>query len=392
MILILILLFTLFYLSGTLNVLLYLILGLISFSLTYLIKIKAQKNTWVDDRKEKDHYKNSTPTCGGLAIAGTFYLGASYLYWQGQLERQLYWALLPGVPLTFLGFLDDLYNLKQKFRLIIQISAVIGLLAILGGLQQLTLGVASYQNPIALNILALIGVTWVINLYNFQDGIDGYAASEAVFLATAGYLLIGGPLFLTLAFSSGGFLYWNWHKAKIYMGDTGSLFLGYTLATLAIYYQNQGISILNFVVLFTFFWCDSTFTLIRDLWNKENVMKRHKRFIFHKLVTAGWSHSKVVVTVMVLNCLLFSAIALVPSTSILFYLFLSSMGLFITFMILADYLERKQTKQELRSMLTSHDTYSHEKILRNQKKKEYIQSNISFLKKHRSSQEISTKL
>jgi len=82
-------------------------------------------------------------------------------------------------------------------------------------------------------------IIWFINLYNFLDGINGYAGSEAVFLAVAGFILFGGNHFLVLAMAVLGFLYWNWNKAKIFMGDVGSTLLGYNIAIFTIYYTNQ---------------------------------------------------------------------------------------------------------------------------------------------------------
>ena len=318
----------------------YLLIALISFALTYIIKSIAQKTSWVDNRKEKNSHKTPTPTCGGLAFATAWFIGVFYLYLNKKIEYELFLALLPGIPLVFLGFLDDLFNLKQRFRLLIQMAAVAYALWALGGLQQLELGIASYQNPYFLNILAFIGITWVINLYNFQDGIDGYAGTQAVFLGIAGFLVFKRPELLVLAFAVSGFLFWNWHKAKIFMGDTGSLFLGYTLAVLAIHYQNQGTSILNFVILFTAFWCDSTATLIRDLWNREDIMKRHKRFIFHKLVTAGWSHQKVVLSAIGFNLLMLGIVIFANSGPLLFRGFIAALLLFFAVMIIVDTLEK----------------------------------------------------
>ncbi len=301
---------------------------------------------WVDNRKEKSYHKQATPTCGGLAIAFSWFLGITYFFFQGNLEKDLYQALLLGIPLVFLGFLDDLYNLKQRFRLLVQMGAVASALYILGGLQQIDLGIAAYQNPYFLNTLAFVGITWVMNLYNFQDGIDGYAATEAIFLSLAGFFLFNDSLLLALACSVLGFVFWNWEKAKIFMGDTGSLFLGYTLSIFAIHYQNQGSSILVFVILFTAFWCDSTATLIRDLWNKEDIMKRHKRFVFHKLVSAGWSHQQVVLAAMGFNLVLFTLALASKRYNLLFQGFVTSLVLFFIVMKTVDSLQKKTLRQK----------------------------------------------
>ena len=97
-------------------------------------------------------------------------------------------------------------------------------------------------------------IVWFINLYNFLDGINGYAGSEAVFLSLAGFLLFGGGHFLVLALAVLGFLFWNYNKAKIFMGDVGSTLLGYNIAIFTLYYSNKESSNLwIWMILFSLF-------------------------------------------------------------------------------------------------------------------------------------------
>jgi len=149
-------------------------------------------------------------------------------------------------------------------------------------------------------------IVWFINLYNFLDGIDGYAGSEAIFLSIAAFMLFGGNHFLVLAVAVLGFLVWNWHKAKIFMGDVGSTLLGYNIAIFTLYYANQESS--NFwiwIILFGVFWLDATFTLFRRYLNGEKLSQAHKKHLYQKLTQMGWAHDRVVVFAILINLLLF---------------------------------------------------------------------------------------
>jgi len=128
-----------------------------------------------------------------------------------------------GIIISIVSFFDDIYELSPKVRLLAQSTvAVFGIIA-LGGLSSLDFGLFSIENQIFTNIIAFVAIIWFINLYNFLDGINGYAGSEIVFLSLSGFLLFGGDHFVVLAVATLGFLYWNYNKAKIFMGDVGSV-------------------------------------------------------------------------------------------------------------------------------------------------------------------------
>lgn len=299
----------------------YLILLIFSFLLTYFIKNYMIKKSLVASVNERSSHTVPTPHGGGIAIAITWFIGLFYLYFIGQIENNLFYALLFGAVISIVSFFDDIYELSPKLRLIIQAIVAIGGLYFLGGFETLTFGIFDIQNSIFTNIFAFFMIIWFINLYNFLDGINGYAGSEAVFLAVAGFILFGGNHFLVLAVAALGFLYWNWNKAKIFMGDVGSTLLGYNVAIFTIYYANQEPN--NFwiwIILFGVYWFDATLTLIRRKLNKERLSQAHKKHAYQRLIQAGWSHYKVTNYSIGLNALLFAIVYFISNIFVAFLL------------------------------------------------------------------------
>jgi Fuc2NAc and GlcNAc transferase len=297
----------------------YVVLFILSFALTYFIKNYAIKKSLVAEVNERSSHSVPTPHGGGIAIAITWFVGLFYLYLREDIESSLFYALMAGVVISVVSYLDDLYELSAKVRLLTQsIVALLGLY-FLGGLQSLDLFFFSIDNPILTNIFTFFMIVWFINLYNFLDGIDGYAGSEALFLAVAGFILFGGAHFLVLAAAVLGFLVWNWHRAKIFMGDVGSTLLGYTVAVFTIYYANQEASNLwVWIILFGVFWFDATLTLIRRKRNGEQLSQAHKKHAYQRLNQSDWAHDKVVLAAMGVNLVLFGLVYFLSNTFIAF--------------------------------------------------------------------------
>ena len=310
----------------------YLILFLISFLLTYFIKNYMIKKSLVAVVNERSSHTVPTPHGGGIALAITWFIGLFYLYFIGEISSNLFYALLFGAVISIVSFFDDIYELSPKIRLMVQAIVAIGGLCFLGGFETLTFGIFDIQNPIFTNIFAFFMIIWFINLYNFLDGINGYAGSEAVFLSLAGFILFSGNHFLVLAVAVLGFLYWNWNNAKIFMGDVGSTLLGYNIAIFTIYYANEEST--NFwiwIILFGAYWFDATLTLIRRKLNKEKLSLAHKKHAYQRLTQSGWSHYKVTNYSIGLNMILFFIVYFVSNIFVAFILALIVLGLSMKF-------------------------------------------------------------
>ena len=287
----------------------YIILFLLSFVCTYLIKNYAIKKSLVATVNERSSHTVPTPHGGGIALAVTWFVGLGYLFINNQIEANLFHALMVGLVISMVSFFDDIYELTPKIRLLAQAVVAIGGLYFLGGFETLTFGIFDISNQIITNIFAFFLIVWFINLYNFLDGINGYAGSEAVFLSFAGFMLFGGDHFIVLAVATLGFLYWNWNKAKIFMGDVGSTLLGYNVAIFTIYYANQDSgSFWIWIMLFGVFWFDATVTLLRRKLNGEKLSQAHRKHAYQRLTQSGWSHYRVTNYAIGLNLAIFALV------------------------------------------------------------------------------------
>jgi Fuc2NAc and GlcNAc transferase len=294
---------------------------LFSFTLTYFIKNYAIKKSLLAEVNERSSHSVATPHGGGIAIAVTWFVGLIYLHFINQIDPTLFYALLVGFVISIVSFFDDIYELSPKLRLIIQSSVALTGLYILGGLSSITFGIFEISNGIVVNIFAFIMILWYINLTNFIDGIDGYLSTTFIFLSVAGLILFGDAYFAVLAVALLGFLYWNWHKAKIFMGDVGSTLLGYTAVIITIYYANQEASNLwVWITLFGLFWFDATLTLLRRKLNGEKLSQAHRKHAYQRLTQAGWSHSRVTLYALCLNVVIFALVYFIPNIAISFIL------------------------------------------------------------------------
>ncbi|MGB6329162.1 MAG: glycosyl transferase, partial [Halarcobacter sp.] len=261
-----------------------------------------------------------------------WFIGLVYLYFTNQIEENLFYALICGLAIAIVGLIDDIIELKPKTRMIVFTLASAAGLIIIGGLETLSFGIFEISNIFVTSIFAMLLILWFINLTNFIDGINGYVGSEFVFLSLAGFLIFGDAHFVVLAVSILGFLFWNWNKAKIFMGDVGSTLLGYNIAIFTLYYANVETSNLwIWIVLFSLFWFDATLTLIRRKLNGEKLSQAHKKHAYQRLTQSGWSHYKVTNYAILVNIILFLIVYFISNITIAFVLSLMILYMIIKF-------------------------------------------------------------
>ncbi|MHC1704349.1 MAG: glycosyltransferase family 4 protein [Tenuifilaceae bacterium] len=270
------------------------LLGLLSFLLTYLIRFFALRYKLIDKPNERSLHDIPTPRLGGIAIVVSWYIGLTLFYLFNLIEKELFYALLCGVILAIVSLIDDIVEIKPYFRLIIHFATAIAAFVLLNGIRPFIIPHIEINYLYITYPLAVIGMVWFINLYNFMDGINGFASIEAITIGLVLFFFTFDYLNLVLVVAVLGFFFWNWPKAKIFMGDVGSTQLGFILITLGIYYHNNyQFSIVNWIMLSSPFWFDATFTLYRRWRNKEKLSIAHRQHAYQRIVLAGFSHMKV---------------------------------------------------------------------------------------------------
>ncbi len=304
--------------------------------LTLAIRQYAHHKDLLDHPNDRSSHVEPTPKGGGLAIMLTFYSALIYFYFETQLSTELFLALLSALPVVIISLIDDFYPLTAKVRFSIQLISAVAAIYFLGGVETLNFTLFNLHG-IWLNFIAVLGIVWMTNLYNFLDGIDGYAGTEVLFVGLAAYILFGNETALLLAVATAGFLLFNWHKASIFMGDVGSAPLGFIFAILILHDASTP-HFLGWLMLLSLFWFDATLTLLRRAKGKEQLSQAHKKHAYQRLHQAGLAHDKVVLLAMGLNVIIFVALYFLPTSSYL-YLFLL---LLVVLYSLTKYIDTKK--------------------------------------------------
>jgi Fuc2NAc and GlcNAc transferase len=296
----------------------YLFLLISSILGVYLFKQYALHKGLLDNPNHRSSHTTPTPRGGGIVFITlwlTFLLSSGFL---GQIPLELTCLFL--IPTAFIGiisYLDDRYTLSAKIRFGVQILASIIALYLLDN-TSLEFGLFSLSLVWLTLPIMFFSLIWSTNLFNFMDGMDGFAGTEAVFVLGIGSLLI----YLNHGFALSyvlwalvililGFLVWNKPKAKIFMGDVGSASLGFIilLSGLAAQKYNQ-VPFILWLMLYGIFLFDATITLIRRVLNGETWHEAHRKHAYQRLNQAGWSHGKVMIGLILINMAISSLVLL----------------------------------------------------------------------------------
>jgi Fuc2NAc and GlcNAc transferase len=279
--------------------------------LTGLVRRFAVTHGLLDVPNARSSHLTTTPRGGGLAIVVMLSVAICVLEWSKSLPASLFWVfMIGGTAVAAIGFVDDYRSASPALRLIVHVSAAAWAVLLIGGPRLPEIGVYGPELGWVGAALSTVGIVWVLNLFNFMDGIDGIAAIEAVFVATSGSVLTllgAGPhavpvLGLILGAAALGFLVWNWPPAKIFLGDTGSGYLGYMIAVLALASARTNPTALwTWLILGGAFFVDATFTLLRRVSRGERVYQAHRTHAYQLLARRWASHRRVTLAVTLVN-------------------------------------------------------------------------------------------
>jgi UDP-N-acetylmuramyl pentapeptide phosphotransferase/UDP-N-acetylglucosamine-1-phosphate transferase len=289
-----------------------LITYVITLALTASIRRVLIKRALLDHPNERSSHKKPVPRGGGLAVVIVLVAGMLLAAHPHKILAMHAGLIFGAVILAIVSWLDDRKGLSPAARLAVHIfAACIGSFAfaphamIFAGLLPFWLDRA----------MMIIGWAWFVNLYNFMDGIDGITSVETVSIAAGACLIMtatgiidpfADTLTLLLIGSSLGFLVFNWHPAKIFLGDVGSVPLGYlcgfVLLVLAVHGQ-----FVPALIIPLYYLADSGITLAKRILRREKFWQPHRQHFYQRAAQRLGRHDKVVIRIIIANLALLIA-------------------------------------------------------------------------------------
>jgi Fuc2NAc and GlcNAc transferase len=268
--------------------------------LTWLV-LRAGRRRWLSIPNARSSHTVPTPTLGGIGIVVPVLVVAAFV--DDPLARAV---LAGGVPLAIVGAVDDVRDLPASVRWPVHVAAAIAALWLLP-VPPLVLPPFSVEAAWLVLPLTALLLVWLVNLYNFMDGIDGLAAVQCVTFA-AGVVWLGADgaaatLAIALMGAAGGFLCLNRAPARIFMGDVGSGFLGFSFGVLALALAVDGtVPFVASMVLLTGFWFDATWTLCARMLAGRRFTAPHRDHLYQKLARR-FGHGRTTLGYLAMNVL-----------------------------------------------------------------------------------------
>ncbi|MFM8522125.1 MAG: MraY family glycosyltransferase [Acidimicrobiaceae bacterium] len=273
---------------------------IVGFTLTLLIRKSALKTNRLYVPNERSSHTSPTPRGAGLAVVFAFLLGLIALLVDDTISDDVFLAIaIPGLVVAIIGWLDDRGHLTSaKWRLIGHFVSALLAVWLIGGLPELPIANSTLDFGLAGDVAAVVYLVWMLNLFNFMDGIDLITGVQTVTTSAgvAMLLLISTEsdlwkIFAVLAASFLGFLFFNLPPAKIFLGDVGSGFIGFTTAAISITVaEKEPLVAWAMIILLGVFVTDATVTLLRRFVSHEHVYIAHRTHAYQHLSKKLNSH------------------------------------------------------------------------------------------------------
>ena len=296
---------------------------LLSLALTGLLRRLAPRLGLMAEPVARSAHTRLTPSGGGLSIVLAFIACITALRLSGLLPADPFMALTAAVFIAAVGLWDDIRHLPAGLRITLHLAAALWAVGWLGAMPALNLGGYLLESIWLLAPLTVVSLVWLLNLYNFMDGIDGLAAAEALFVILLSLFLVSDTLsvmdgdagflvwlWAVLAAATAGFLCWNWPPAKIFMGDAGSGLLGLGLGLLAlISIQQELMTLWTWLLMLGVFVVDASVTLLRRMFSGQRWIESHAVHAYQYAARRYGSHAKVTAAVTLINILWLAPLA-----------------------------------------------------------------------------------
>ena len=266
----------------------------------------------LDRPVERSSHRIPTPRGGGLAVVPVLAAGWLILAALGQAPAGAALAIGAAIGLALLSWLDDLRNLSVGVRLLGHLAAVaVGLASLPDG--------SVFQGalpPFLDRVAAALLWVWFVNLFNFMDGIDGITGVETAAIGVGTAMIAGvtgdsGGMALALCATAGaaGFLRWNWHPAKLFLGDVGSVPLGFLLGWLLLDLAIKGLWA-PALILPLYYLADATLTLAARVLRGERFWQAHSHHFYQRALGRDGNHAAVASYVLIGDAILVASAAL----------------------------------------------------------------------------------
>ncbi|MGV2939758.1 glycosyltransferase family 4 protein [Mesobacillus sp. LC4] len=277
-----------------------------SILITPLVKKLALKIGATDAPNQRKVHAKVMPRLGGLAIYISFVIGLLILRPEAEYNTAI---ILGSLIIIITGVLDDMMELSAKIKMLGQLAAA-GLVVVWGGVQVTFINIPFIDSQIQFGFMSIpITIFWIVgitNAINLIDGLDGLAAgvSSIALITISGMAIIMGDQYTVMLASivlasTLGFLIYNFHPAKIFMGDTGALFLGYMIAVLSLL-GFKNVTFISFIVPVIILGVpisDTFFAIIRRIVNKQPLSAPDKSHLHHCLLRLGYTHRQTVLMI-----------------------------------------------------------------------------------------------
>lgn len=279
-----------------------------SVAATWVIHGWLKKRRILDMPNHRSSHHEATVTGGGIAI-----MTVLIVLWLSLLAGEMNPSpalLILAVVLSLVGLLDDINNVTWLNKLLLQLAVAIYFVAAVGGFSRLDFFGLIIDGGSLAAVFSVLWIVGFVNVYNFMDGIDGLASGYGALCACVlgiWFIILGGynglSLFLYgLMAACLGFLVWNWAPARIFLGDSGSMMIGGTLAAVSIIGERRyNVPLSAFILLFAVFIADAGYTLARRALRGEKIWQAHREHLYQRATRSGLGHSSVTIMVLLIS-------------------------------------------------------------------------------------------
>ena len=262
------------------------------------------RDHFIDVPNERSLHDSPKSRIGGVGVCSALVISLALLPLSGIEHSEVFVSVASGALIVMLiSFVDDVVTVGAGVRILFHFAAAATLVA--GGVlvRDLFIGGLSFEFPLIAGVVfSVLYVMWLVNLYNFMDGMDGFAGGMTLVGFSALALMAAwsgerelAAVSVCAAGASAGFLMFNFPPARVFMGDGGASTLGFFAAALSLWADASGaVPLWISALVFSPFIVDASVTLVRRAWNRERLWQAHRNHYYQKLVRLGWGHRKTV--------------------------------------------------------------------------------------------------